>query len=127
MKRSHWIFCAVLFVLLVYGFWTVWPHLYSPKVINTAGLTEAELTVIVEQMEAQRAFPGRAQPIVILRNFIKPWTRPDYSVEIETQANVRTLLWLTPYSDYPKHPRWKFMAILEDGDWIVRRAPRPKT
>lgn len=127
MKRSHWILFAALLVLVVYALATLWPHLRPPKVINTAGVSESEVTDIVEQLHAKNAFPGRMQPRSILQHFIKPWTRPHFAVAIQTQSNMRGWLFLLPYLDYPSIPcRDDFIAIkMEDGKWKVRHAPRP--
>ncbi len=126
MNRNHWLLVTALLCVVLYVFWILWPHVRFPKVINTAELSEAEVAEIVEQLEAKNAFPGRMEPRTILQDFINPWTRPNYAVEIKTRGGMRSLLWLTPYLDYPETPRLNFMAIHhENGDWIVSPGPRP--
>ena len=74
---------AAFAVFALYLGWIVQPHVAPARVINHAGLPDAEVQEIVNAMEQEfHPFHGKGSVLVILSSLFQPWTRPEFFVEI---------------------------------------------
>lgn len=111
MKRFRRVTLILVTIAIGYVIWIVWPHLAKVAVRNEAGVSESDVSEIVEHLERERSFYGRGELATVLSCLFSPSSRPRYFVEIVgddrkvviTAGYVRGLQWgAAPSSTRPR-------------------------
>ena len=121
MKRFRRVTLILVTIAIGYVIWIVWPHLAKVAVRNEAGVSESDVSEIVEHLERERSFYGRGELATVLSCLFSPSSRPRYFVEIVGDDRKVVIT-----AGYVRGLQWGGGPIVHaskvDGRWVFEKA-----
>jgi hypothetical protein len=115
--KRKWFLVVLGFVFTGYLMLIVWPHFAAVQVVNNAGITGADVRVIVRKLENDENFLCRRELGTVVSSFFEPASTPQFFVEI---TGTPEEIFITA-----GHGRgellggaWLFRARKVDGHWV---------